>query len=134
MSVINELVGQERVRERFNRGRGGLRIQKMSAKLIRHRGVGKIREHAKPLEELEVHGRMPLGFDHCQVVARGFHIKGRDLLAQYVRGIAFDGGVAPAVKDQALLRAEKTAGIRPKSQILAPPGSVLSYESASFFI
>jgi hypothetical protein len=106
----------------------------MSAELVRHRGVGKVREHPKPLEEREVHGRMPLKFDIYQVIARGFDIKGRDPLAQNVRGIAFDGGVAPAVKDQALLSAEKAAGIRPKSQIFTPPGSVLSYESASFFV
>jgi hypothetical protein len=77
---------------------------------------------------------MPLRFDIYQVVARGFHIKGRDLLAQNVRGIAFDGRVAPAVKNQALLSAEKAAGIRPQSQILAPPGSVLSNEPASVLI
>jgi hypothetical protein len=107
-----------------------VRIEQMSAELVRHRGVGKIREHAKSLEELQVHGRMPLRFDIYQVVARGFHIKGRDPLAQNVRGIAFDGGVAPAVKNQALLSAQKAAGIRPKSQIFTPPGSVLSNKAA----
>jgi hypothetical protein len=58
---------------------------------------------------------MPLRFDIDQVVARGFHIKCRGPLAQNVRGIAFEGGVAPAVKNQALLSAEKAAGISPKS-------------------
>jgi hypothetical protein len=77
---------------------------------------------------------MPLRFDIYQVVARGFHIEGGDLLAQNVCGIAFDGGVAAAVKNQALLSAEKAAGIRPQSQIFTPPGSVLSYESASVFV
>jgi hypothetical protein len=33
-----------------------MRIEKMSAELVRHRAVGKIREHAKSLEEPEVHG------------------------------------------------------------------------------
>jgi hypothetical protein len=77
---------------------------------------------------------MPLRFDICQVVARGFHIKGWDLLAQYILGKAFNGGVAPAVKDQAFLNAEKAAGIRPQSQILAPSRSVLSHTLASVFI
>jgi hypothetical protein len=38
------------------------------------------------------------------------------------------------VKNQARLSAEKAAGIRPQSQILAPPGSILSGKPASFFI
>jgi hypothetical protein len=77
---------------------------------------------------------MPLRFDIYQVVARGFHIKCWHRLAQNVRGIAFDGGVAPAVKNQALLSAEKAAGIRPQSQIFTPSGSILSYEAACFFV
>ena len=87
MSVIDELVGQKSVRKRFNRRRCGVRIEKMSAELVRHRRVGKVLEHAKPLEKLEVNSRMPLRFDVGQVVARGFDINGRDLLAQNVRGI-----------------------------------------------
>jgi hypothetical protein len=134
MSVIDELVGQKSVRKSFNRRCCGVRIEKVRSELVRHRGVGKVLEYAKPLEELEVHGRVPLGFDIYQVVARGFHIEGRDRLVQDIRGIAFDGGVAPAVKNQALLSAEKAAGIRPKSYIFTPPGSVLSNEPACFFV
>ncbi len=134
MSVIDELVGQEGVRQGFNRGRGGVRIEKVRAELVRHGGVGKVLERAKSLEELEVHGRVPLRFDIYQVVARGFHIKGWDLFAQNIRGIAFDGGVAPAVKDQAFLSAEEAARVGPQSQILAPLRSVLTYKPAGVFI
>ena len=86
VGVIDVLGGQKGVRKGFNGRRCGVRIEKMSAKLVRHRGVGKLRERAKPLEKLEVDGRMPLRLDVGQIEARGFHIKGRDLLAQDVRG------------------------------------------------
>src|SRR5215831_8312046 len=134
MSVIDELVGQESVRQRFQGRRCCVRIQKMSTELVSHSSVREVLKCSKSLQELDVHGRMSLRCDARKVVARGFDVDGRESVAQNVGDVAFDRGVSSSMKDQAVLSTKKTAGISAESQILAPLCSVLSHKSARFVV
>ena len=117
MGVVDELVRQEGVQHRLDRGVGGPRVDQRVAQHERHVLVGQAVERAQLAQPVEPQRRHARFVDGGHIAAGGLHAYDLGHLAQEVGGERLDRGVAAAVQHQARLAAEQARRIDAQRQI-----------------
>ena len=116
--MIDELVRQEGVQQRFHRRIGRAGIQQVDALIIDHVLVGQLVQFAQLADRLQLHRRQTLGFDIAHVPARAFDADHLHILTQHVLDHRLDRGVAAAMQHQLRVLAQQARGIGAQRQVL----------------
>ena len=119
MGVVDELVWNECVQQRFDRRIWRGRIDQVGALQAHHLFVGKFFARAKFFERRKPDRRQPRGFDRAHVPAGALDAKHVDGVAVEIGDARLHRGVATAVQHQARVLAKQTRGINPERQIAA---------------
>jgi hypothetical protein len=122
MGMIDELGGQEGVKQRLDRRRRSIGAEEMDALLVDHLLVGQAGEGPQPAEPLKAHSGQPFGRDTVEVPARAFDKNRLDRLAQQVGHGRFDRGIAAAVQHQIGIAADQPGGVDAEGEVFAGRG------------
>ena len=131
MRVVDHLVRQEGVQQRFDRGIGRGGIEQIHALEIDHVLVGQLVERAQTAERRQPHGRQTGGLDVAHVPARTLDADHFDRVAEQVRHVRLDRRVAAAVQHELRIAAQKTCGVDALRQILAHAFGGVAFDEAS---
>ena len=132
--VVHELVGQERVQERFERGVHGLRVEHAQPQLVHHGFVTQAIEGLELAQPLEVENGKVTRFDRREVSPGPLDAKDVARAPEDVLGARLDGGVSAAVQDELLLSTDQTGGVDPEGHVCAADLSIDFGRAGSFFI
>jgi len=119
MRVIDELVRQERVQQRFYRRVGRRRIDQVGTLKVDHVRVGELVERTQPAQRLELDRRQSARLDRRHVPARALDAQHGMQRADDVPCLGLDRGIAAAVQHQQRVASEQPGRVGAKRDVLA---------------
>ena len=117
--VIDEARRQRGVEERLDAGRGRVRVEQREAHLVDHLLVGHVGEREHALERGHANGGVTRRLDRREVPARALHVETATVSPKSVLRLRLHAGVAAAVEDERVVRAEQPSRVRAQRDELA---------------
>ena len=117
VGVVDELVGQDRMQDRFDRRRGRIGAQHVGAHLVHHLRVGKRFELRERHQVVQAHRRKARRLDRLEVPAAALHVEDGLLAPEEVLLVDLHRRVAAAVQHQGLVAPQQARGVHAQSQL-----------------
>ena len=117
VAVIDELVRNHRVQNRFHRRRRRARADHVGRQLIYHLWIGECLEVRQFQQRRQPHRRESSRLDHFQIPAGAFDVKNFLLVAGDIALAHFYRSIAAAVKNERVVAAEKARTVNAQLKI-----------------
>ena len=135
VGVVDELVRQEGVQQRFHRGSGGAAVEQVLPLEVDHVLVGQPVEPPQPPQRIEPDRRQARRLDLRHVPPAALDAKHLDLGAEQVGRDRLDRGVAAPVQNQLRVRAEQPRRVDPERHVgVVALTGVVVHHAASVYL
>ena len=122
MGVVHIPMGQEGMKQGFDRGIRGAEMDLMDLQLVLHLLIRKVLKGFQLLKLLKLQSNQSLRPESGQVGPAPFDIEDIPLLSQDVLDLQFNRGVPSAMKDKARILSDQAGGVKAQGQGLGKGG------------